>query len=90
VRVRILKTSTGIVDGRSLSHLMPGLVYEVPVSLGMWLVSQGTAEEEVRSGVALADPLEHTSTVITGGVTVSIADLADDCEPRPRRSEKDP
>ena len=69
---------------------MPGLVYEVPVSLGMWLISQGTAEEDVRSGVALADPLEHTSTVIAGGVTVSIADLADDCEPRPRRSDKDP
>jgi len=69
---------------------MPGLVYEVSVSLGMWLVSQGTAEEDVRSGVALADPLEHISTVITGGVTVSIADHADDSEPRPRRSDKEP
>ena len=71
LRVRILKLSTGVVDGVSLSHLLPG-VYEVPVSLGTWLVNQGTAEEDVRVDVALAIPLEHTSSVITGGVTVSV------------------
>ena len=57
---------------------MAGLVYEVPVSLGTWLVGQRTAEEDVRPGVALADPVEHMSTVITGGVTVSIADRTED------------
>ena len=70
MRVRILKSSTGIVDGVSLSRLQPAFVYEVPVSLGTWLISQGAAEEDV-SG-AIPESLEHTSASVTGGVTVSI------------------
>jgi hypothetical protein len=37
MRVRILKLSSGIMDGVSLSHLFTGITYEVPVSLGTWL-----------------------------------------------------
>jgi len=89
MRVRILKLSTGIVDGVSLSHLLPGLVYEVPVSLGTWLVSQGTAEENLRSDVALAIPSEHTSSVITGGVTVSVR-VRDDLQARGHHNNEEP
>jgi hypothetical protein len=30
----------------SLRYLLPGLIYEVPLSLGTWLIAQGGAEED--------------------------------------------
>jgi hypothetical protein len=89
VRIKILKHSKGILDGVSLSHLLPGLVYQVPVSLGTWLVSQGTAEEDVTPTVGLVVPLDKTSTISSGGVRVSSTkDHEDDRPPGRNRVHK--
>ena len=88
MRIKILKHSKGILDGVSLSHLLPGLVYEVPISLGTWLMSQGTAEEEVSPTVGLVVPLDKTS-IFSGGVRVSSTkDHEDDRPPGRNRVHK--
>jgi hypothetical protein len=83
MRIRILRQSEGIMDGVSLGHLLPGLTYEVPVSLGMWLASQGAAEEDVTTIVGLIIPIEAQS--LSGGVSViAPRDHQDDRPPRRR------
>jgi hypothetical protein len=71
MRVRILKLSSGIMDGVSLSHLFTGITYEVPVSLGTWLISERHAEEDVTPPVGIVIPIDQTSPMFTGGVSVS-------------------
>lgn len=83
MRVRILKQTEGIIDGVSLSHLHPGVVYEVPISLGVWLIAQKVAEEELARDLAI-DPLEDASAALTGGVTVIPPNDREDDRP-PRR-----
>jgi hypothetical protein len=79
VRVRILTVSRGILNGLSLSQLLPGLTYEVPVSLGTWLVSQGAAEEDMTSTAGPDVPIDVESAALSGGVTVvTRKDRADD------------
>jgi hypothetical protein len=77
VRVRILKSSEGIIQGVSLSRLLPGVTYEVPLSLGTFLIGQGAAEEDVTPAVELVIPIDIESSALTGGVSVASAnDLA--------------
>ena len=71
MRVRILKQSEGIFHGVSLSRLLPGVTYEVPVSLGAFLVGQGSAEEDVTPAVELVIPIDPESSGLTGGVSVT-------------------
>jgi len=71
VRVRILKPSAGIIERVSLSSLLPGLTYELPESLGTFLVGKRTAEEVVPTpGIVV--PLDNPDAFhqIIGGVTV--------------------
>ena len=70
MRIRIKKPLEGVMDGLSLSLLIPGVVYEVTVSIGTWLVCQGVAEEEVSLVVPVLLPSEVPSAALTGGVTV--------------------
>ena len=44
VRVRILKSMAGVLDGVSLGHLVPGLTYDLDESLVGYLVSTRSAE----------------------------------------------
>ena len=46
--VKILKYTTGNVDGISLAHYLPGRVYDVPPLLADYLVMQGYAIVEMR------------------------------------------
>ena len=48
VMMRILKQPTGTLDGVSLAHYHVGKVYEVPASLGEYLVMEGYAIIEMR------------------------------------------
>jgi len=59
MRVRILRPVVGIVDGISLGHLLPGITYELSDSLGLWLISQGNAEEIRRSAHAMVVPIDN-------------------------------
>jgi hypothetical protein len=61
----------GIMDGVSLSRIVPGLTYEVSDSLGGYLVTNGAAEE-VFASLPLSDPDEDLSdSAIFGGVSVT-------------------
>ena len=89
MRVRILKHSSGILNGVSLSALLPGLVYEVPPSIGSWLISEKAAEEDVRPTVGIVVPLDQAPAALIGGVSVvPPPDKADDR--RPRRTRRRP
>ena len=70
VRVRIVKQMAGVLDGVSLGHLEPGLIYDVDQSLGASLVSTQSAEEVSLSDSPIVeskdDPLmEHVARGVT-------------------------
>jgi hypothetical protein len=80
----------GIMDGVSLSRIVPGLTYEVSDSLGGYLVTNGAAEE-VFASLPLSDPDEDLSdSAIFGGVSVTwpLETAADDPPDTARRSRK--
>jgi hypothetical protein len=71
MRVRIVKTMAGVLDGVSLGHLIPGVTYEVEDSLGAYLVSTRSAEpvpDTYSHGIGSGDDalIEH----VTRGVTI--------------------
>jgi hypothetical protein len=72
VRVRILKPSEGILDGVSLGHLIPGLVYEVDAAVGRHLVQMKHAEAISTTTPGLVIPLDNPQEFeqLTRGVTV--------------------
>ena len=90
MRIRILKSSTGIMDGVSLSYLVPGSAYEVPASLGQWLIAKDTAEKDVSERLGIVIPLDRH--LASGGISVPSpgTDRADDRPSRdtPRRRTK--
>jgi hypothetical protein len=88
LRIRILKQSEGVLDGVSLSRFVPGLIYEVPVSLGAFLVAKEAAEEDATSTIAVVIPLTKESASLRGGVSVS-SSPADRAADRPRRRKQD-
>lgn len=45
MRVRIVKPTEGVVDGVSLSRLVPGLIYDLQTITANYLISRGCAEE---------------------------------------------
>ena len=89
MRIRIRRAIAGIIDGVSLSHLWPGLCYEVSDSLGGYLVSSGDADE-IPASAPVAELDEHdTDTSIFGGVVVAPPlERAADQPPRKRRRSR--
>ena len=87
MRIRILKQSEGVLDGVSLSRFVPGLIYEVLVSLGAFLVAEEAAEEDATSTIAVVIPLTKESASLRGGI--SVPSLADRAADRPRRRKRD-
>jgi hypothetical protein len=89
LHIRIIKHTSGIMDGISLSTLLPGLTYEVPVSLGTFLIAQWTAEEDTSPSVAIVIPLSEASAAVTGGLSISPpADHAHDLTRRRKRIDR--
>lgn len=49
MKVRINKTpAEAEIDGITLSALRPGVIRDVPSSLGAWLIAKGYAQHEMR------------------------------------------
>ena len=73
MRIRILKPSEGILDGVSLTQLVPGLTYDVEPSLGRYLVQIRSAEEIPISNSDLVVPLDDQPPFeeLARGVSVS-------------------
>jgi len=88
LRIRIRRAIAGIIDGVSLSHLEPGLAYEVSESLGGYLVSCGDADV-VPASAPIVNPDEHQRDhSVFGGIIVAPPierDRAADRPPRNRR-----
>ena len=91
MRVRILKSGEGIMDGVSLAHLVPDTVYELDPLVAHYLIQTRHAEESPPSARALVIPLDNPRAYqqLTRGVTVvpPVAEAADK-PPRRRRSAK--
>jgi hypothetical protein len=91
VRIRILRAVEGVVDGLSLSHLLPGVTYEIESSVARWLVDQGSAEEIPAHKVALATTFEDLGdfSQMAGGVSVTPPrSLAADTPPKSKKRTK--
>ena len=93
-RVRIIKPMAGIVDGVSLSALVPGLIYELEEGLALYLMSCGAAEESAAMGaVSVVPPDDPYIAHVVGGVIVTQItappqETAADRPPKVRRLRK--
>jgi hypothetical protein len=57
VKIRITRTPVEYeIDGVKLSTLTPGSVKDVSSTLGFWLIAQGYAWAEMRTGAARREP----------------------------------
>jgi len=81
VRIRILKHSTGILAGVSLSQFLPGLVYEVPASLGTFLIGEHAGEEDLTDAIAI--PVRS----LPPAIVISPPDRTDDRPPRKKKRQ---
>jgi hypothetical protein len=92
--VRILRGAVGIMDGISLSHLIPGTTYDVPAELGYWLMSRGVAEQDSAASGDVVVPLDNPYAYeqLTQGVSIipPLADAADKAASRRRVPRKKP
>lgn len=89
MRIRIVKHSRGIMDGVSLSRMLPGLTYQVSVSLGSFLVAHGAAEEDFSPSDALSVSPDQEPVSLTGGVSVTPPrDHEDERSPGKRRARQ--
>ena len=91
MHIRIRRAIAGIIDGVSLSHLIPGLTYDVSDSLGGYLVSSSDADEVPASTPVVESSDDSTDSAIFGGVIVASqfdrVDRAAD-KPRPMRPQR--
>jgi hypothetical protein len=86
LRIRIRRAIAGVIDGVSLSHLLPGLAYDVSESLGGYLVTCGDAEVAPATAPVVDPADDDTDSAIFGGVIVAPPlDRASDRPPRKRR-----
>jgi hypothetical protein len=92
MRIRIIKSVAGVLDGHSLGHFTPGLVYELDDAFARQLISMQCAKEETSETLALVinqNDETRDEARLTGGVSVISAHTADDWGPERRRSTAD-
>jgi hypothetical protein len=72
MRVRIIKTTLGVVDGVSLRSFVAGCVYDITPSVARYLVTNGFAEDVPQSDGDHEVPQDTPYAVeqMTKGVTV--------------------
>jgi hypothetical protein len=88
MRVRILKSSAGVLDGVSLSRLIPGLIYDLKPITANYLISQRYAEQppaSERAAVIAPDNRPYASQLF-GGVRVIMPRA--DKPPRAKRRKR--
>ena len=74
MQVRMLKPMVGVLDGISLSRLVPGLMYDVEDGLARYLITCGSAEETASTRAALVVPVDDPYIAhLTGNITVTQA-----------------
>ena len=90
MRVRIRKRVEGVVQGVSLSHLVPGLTYDLDSTLGGYLVTIGAADALTSKSPALVIPLDGNDVLnkALGGISVTQIDEAADRPARKSRARR--
>jgi hypothetical protein len=78
---------TGVIEGHSLSHFVPGVIYEVDNVLGAQLVTLRSAVEVRATDPAIVVDDDHLER-LGKGVTVIQPDKAADRPERRRRKRK--
>ena len=84
MRVRIVKRSSGVIDGISLGTFTPGYIYDLPRTIGEDLISLGAARELHADGPS---PLYDDDSLVehlSGGVKVTAT------EPRTEAADRAP
>ena len=92
MRIRIVKSLAGVLDGQSLGQFTQGLLYEIDDAFARELISLGCAREETSHAHAPVireadDTLDEAR--LTGGVRVVATHTAHDWGPDRRRSDAD-
>ena len=92
MRIRILKPLTGVIEGHSLSSLIPGYIYEIDNFTGEQLLALNAAVEMRSTDPVLATRSTACDDVdverVAGGVVVMPAGTAYDRPPRRRRTRR--
>ncbi len=78
MRIRVRKPLAGVSEGISLSQLVPGVIYDVPHTLGGYLVGTEMADELTADDPGSKIPLDNSDCYgrVMAGVVVEHA--ADD------------
>jgi len=93
MRVRILRPSVGVVDGVSLGHLIPSLIYDLKPITANYLISQGCAEVLPASEPAIVTLPDNPTffSPLSGGVRVTrVALPRAEAADKPRARHKKP
>jgi len=88
MRVRVLKPAVGVVDGVSLSRLVPGGVYELKPITANYLISQRCAEEVPASQHPVVTPQDDPTFLAHLSRGVSVTLRRPHAADRPRRKRK--
>ena len=91
MRVRVLKSLTGVVDGIPLSPLIPGFIYDLPHQTAEQLIEMRGVRPVRSSDMPTVEELEDIDIAcVSGGVHVLQSDTAHDRPPRrrPQRASK--
>jgi hypothetical protein len=87
MRIRVRKPLAGVSEGISLSQLVPGIIYDVPETLGGYLVGTDMAEELTAADPGSKIPLDNSDCygrVMAGVVIENVADHTNKSRQRSR------
>ena len=87
MRVRVIRSVEGVIEGRPLSQFVTGYIYEVPDAYGQQLIALEAAIEVRATDPAVGKEIDMER--LTGGVVVVPPDRADD-RPERRRKNRSP
>ena len=88
MRVRILHALAGVIEGHSLSQLVPGYIYDVPHALGLQLIEMKMAIEVRSTDATIAQGDDVDFERLAGGIVIVPADRAEDRPERRRRKRR--
>ena len=84
MRVRVVRSVEGVIEGRPLSQFVTGYIYEVPDAFGEQLIALEAAIEVRATDPAVGKEIDMER--LTGGGGVVPPDRADDRSERRRKN----
>ena len=87
MRVRVVRSVEGVIEGRPLSQFVTGYIYDVPDAFGEQLIALEAAIEVRATDPAVGSEIDLER--LTGGVVIVPPDKAHD-RPERRRKNRSP